>query len=482
MAKKSEDQRPAGRLLIVDDEPNVARVLATALKRDGWQVTTVDGGAAALNVLADGDVDVVVTDLSMPEMTGMELLAQMRKRGLQTPVLVVTAYGTISSAVEAMKLGAFDYLCKPFDFDTVKAAVSRALLQQQLRQENVYLRQELKDRYQCGNMIGSGEWMMNTARIIEKAARSRANVLVQGESGTGKELVARALHFSGPRSNQRFVAVSCAALPRDLLESELFGHEKGAFTGANWQRMGRFELADQGTLFLDEIGDVNLATQTKLLRVLQEREFERVGGTKPVKVNVRIISATNQNLPELIEKGKFREDLYYRLRVIEIGLPPLRERRHDIPLLAKHFLSQFAKRDKRKLKEISEDAIAALECYPWPGNIRELENAIECAAVMADPEVTLLTSDLLPATITGGRAERRAGRHLLPGGGDAGWTFAAAVAEHERRLLLEALEAADWNVTRAAKALGMTFRSLRYNIKKYGLLRPAKEDPVKKAA
>ena len=480
MAKKAKSDKPAGRLLIVDDEPNVARVLATTFKREGWQVTTCDSAADALNVLADGDVDVTITDLSMPEMTGIELLEAMRKRGMDLPVLVVTAYGTISSAVEAIKLGAFDYLCKPFDLDAVKAAVNRAHQQRRLQQENVYLRQELKERYQCGNMLGSGEWMLELSRMIEKAARSRATVLLLGESGTGKELAARALHFSSPRSNHRFVAVSCAALPSELLESELFGHEKGAFTGANWQRMGRFELADGGTLFLDEIGDISLATQTKLLRVLQEREFERVGGSKPVKVDVRIIAATNQDLPTLMEQGKFREDLYYRLRVIEIILPPLRERKQDVPLLAKHFLAKYTKRDRRKLQNLSEEAVAVLEAHDWPGNIRELENAIEYGVVMAEPDTEMLTTDLLPPNLVDAKQlddSNQAPDQALSGES----SFNQAVAGFEQKLLLSALVEHNWNLTRAAEAIGMTFRSMRYNVKKYGLTRQEPEE-VKKAA
>ena len=480
MAKKAKSDKPAGRLLIVDDEPNVARVLATTFKREGWQVTTCDSAADALNVLADGDVDVTITDLSMPEMTGIELLEAMRKRGMDLPVLVVTAYGTISSAVEAIKLGAFDYLCKPFDLDAVKAAVNRAHQQRRLQQENVYLRQELKERYQCGNMLGSGKWMLELSRMIEKAARSRATVLLLGESGTGKELAARALHFSSPRSNHRFVAVSCAALPSELLESELFGHEKGAFTGANWQRMGRFELADGGTLFLDEIGDISLATQTKLLRVLQEREFERVGGTKPVKVDVRIIAATNQDLPTLMEQGKFREDLYYRLRVIEIILPPLRERKQDVPLLAKHFLAKYTKRDRRKLQNLSEEAVAVLEAHDWPGNIRELENAIEYGVVMAEPDTEMLTTDLLPPNLVD--AKQLDDSNQTPDQSLSGESsFNQAVAGFEQKLLLSALVEHNWNLTRAAEAIGMTFRSMRYNVKKYGLTRQDPEE-VKKAA
>jgi transcriptional regulator with PAS, ATPase and Fis domain len=293
--------------------------------------------------------------------------------------------------------------------------------------------------------------MQEVYRLIEKAASSRANVLVLGESGTGKELVARALHFNSPRSAKRFVAVSCAALPQELLESELFGHEKGSFTGANWQRAGRFELADGGTLFLDEIGDITLATQTKLLRVLQEREFERVGGSKPVKVDVRLVAATNRDLPELIRKGTFREDLYYRLRVIEIPLPPLRDRREDVPLLVRHFIKEFATQNKKKIENVSEETMALLMRHDWPGNIRELENAIEHAVVMAEDDASLLTTDLLPFNIREGLPGPRG--TLLPAEAP---TIGSSHerCETDRKRVLEALEAHDWDVSKVVEALG----------------------------
>ncbi|HTE20884.1 MAG TPA: sigma-54 dependent transcriptional regulator, partial [Armatimonadota bacterium] len=282
MSQEPSATPKSGRLLVVDDEPNIARVISTFFTREGWQVQTFHNPVQALEAMGESDVDVVVSDLNMPEMTGTQLLTSMRERGHTAPLLVVTAYGTIDSAVDALKLGSFDYLCKPFELDKVRLAVQRAYLHRQLQKENEHLRQELKAVYQFGNLIGSSQKMREVYALIEKAARSHATVLLLGESGTGKELVARALHYNSLRANKRFVGVSCAALPSELLESELFGHEKGAFTGANWQRIGRFELADGGTLFLDEIGDISLNVQTKLLRVLQEREVDRVGGSKPV--------------------------------------------------------------------------------------------------------------------------------------------------------------------------------------------------------
>ena len=476
-----ETAKPAGSLFVVDDEPNIRRVLSTLFSREGWNVLDFENPVEALNALPDYDPDVVITDLSMPEITGMELLQRIRERGSQVPVLMITAHGTIATAVEAMKLGAYDYLCKPFDLEQVKLAVGRALNQSKLQQENAYLRQELNQRYQFGQIIGCSLRMQRVYEMIEKAARSRANVLVLGESGTGKELVARALHFNSPRANKKFVAVSCAALPSELLESELFGHEKGAFTGANWQRAGRFELADGGTLFLDEIGDISLATQTKLLRVIQEREFERVGGSKAVKVDVRIISATHRNLQDRIAEDEFREDLYYRLRVLTIELPALRERAEDIPYLVKHFIQRFAERDKLSVENVSEEAMALMQEYHWPGNIRELENAVEHAMVLADDGAKLITSDLLPAHVRDG-----AGPSFPDGGPDRPGGARAkalpdALAEVERELLMDALRDTDWNLTRAAEALGITFRSMRYNVKKYNLSR-ADDGRQKRAA
>src|SRR5438876_2319318 len=393
----------SNRLFIVDDEPGICRVLSTFFTKVGWEVVTFNSPTEALKAVPGSDLDVLITDLQMPEMTGVQLLQALREGGHQMPVLVITAHGTIASAVEAMRLGAFDYLTKPFDMEAVKLAVKRALNHGQLQRENAYLREELQARYQFHNLIGMSAKMQEVYRLIEKAARSKASVLILGESGTGKELVARALHFNSPRAKARFVAVSCAALPSELLESELFGHEKGAFTGALWQKQGRFELADKGTLLLDEIGDIAHATQLKLLRVLQEREFERVGGTKPMSVDVRVIAATNRDLPEAIAKGDFREDLYYRLKVIEITLPSLRERPEDIPVLVKHFIAKYASENGKKVEDASAESMALLQAYPWPGNIRELENAMEHALVMAEDDATLLTTELLPQNIRHGK-------------------------------------------------------------------------------
>jgi DNA-binding NtrC family response regulator len=516
----------AKRLFIVDDEPSICRVLSTLFQREGWDVAVFNRPDEALVALGESDVDVLITDLKMPEMTGMELLQAIRERGKELPVLMITGHGTIELAVEAIKLGAFDFICKPFDMEAVKIAVERAAAQSRLQQENAYLRQQLEARYEFGNLIGCSPRVQEVYRLIEKAANSRANVLVLGESGTGKELVARALHFNSPRRAKRFVAVSCAALPKDLLESELFGHEKGSFTGANWQRAGRFELADGGTLFLDEIGDITGQTQTKLLRVLQEKEFERVGGTKPIKVDIRLIAATNRDLPAAIAKGDFREDLYYRLRVVEIVLPPLRERIEDIPLLVRHFIQKYAALDGKRVDNVSEEALGYLVNYGWPGNIRELENAVEHAIVMADADASLLTSDLLPMNIrdaaprgipvpglpagTGGESVAMDREPATPGreprseapffsvAGESATESKLPAAEGTQRepaaksasggsspmpqfldsddgreRVQAALDAHAWNLAATAESLGMTLPLLRAHVKKFGLTREA---------
>jgi DNA-binding NtrC family response regulator len=444
----------SSRLFIVDDEPNVCRVLATLFQREGWDVLTFNRPEEALNAQAENDVDVLITDLKMPGMTGIEFLQALRERGCSVPVVMITGHGTIASAVEAIKLGAFDYICKPFDMEAVKISVERAAAQSRLQEENAYLRQELQSRYQFGNLIGCSPRVQEVYRLIEKAAGSRANVLVLGESGTGKELVARALHFNSPRSQKRFVAVSCAALPQDLLESELFGHEKGSFTGASWQRAGRFELADSGTLFLDEIGDITAQTQTKLLRVLQEKEFERVGESRTIRVDTRVVAATNQLLTDEIDAGRFRDDLYYRLNVWPIYLPPLRERREDIPGLVEHFLTTRPVGPSRC--HAHPDALEALGRYDWPGNVRELANVLERAQILADDR--RITPADLPEDVAGS----------APPPSENG-SDPRRLSEVERRHVRRVLRQANGNKVHAARALGISRRALYRLIAKHRL-------------
>ena len=387
-------------ILIVDDEANIRRVLDAVFTKDGYRVLTAENGRKALDIIStEPNLDVLLCDLIMPDLNGIEVLKSAREINPFLSVVMITAHGTIKTAVDAMRFGAFDYITKPFDMDEIKLIVKNALERRRLLAENTELKQELRSRYKFDEIVGTSGKMQDVYKIIERVANSNATVLIRGESGTGKELVARAIHFNSPRNAKPFVAVSCAALPETLLESELFGHEKGAFTGAAGQKAGRFELANQGTLFLDEIADVSLAMQVKLLRVLQERKFERVGGTKTLTMDVRLIAATNRNLEEDVAAGGFREDLYYRLQVIQVFLPPLRDRKEDIPPLVEHFVEKFNKQNGRTIKFVSPECMDLLMKYNWPGNIREVENAIERGVVLADPTSEYITPDLLPAAV-----------------------------------------------------------------------------------
>jgi len=387
-------------LLIVDDEPNIRRVLTAVFEKAGYRVLTAENGRKALDVVSsEPDVNVMICDLIMPDLNGVEVLKSAKEINPQLSVVMITAHGTIKTAVDAMKLGAFDYITKPFDMDEIKLVVKNAAERSELLEENIHLKQELKSRYSFEGIIGSSSKMQEVFKIVERVANSNATVLIRGESGTGKELIARAIHYNSPRAARPFIAVSCAALPETLLESELFGYEKGAFTGAVGQKAGRFELAHQGTLFLDEVPEISPPVQVKLLRVLQEREFERVGGTKTIKVDVRLIAATNRDLEQLVAEGHFRPDLYYRLQVIQVFLPPLRERTEDIPLLVQHFIEKYNKENGKFVKGVTDETMELLMKYRWPGNVRELENVIERGVVLADANEDLITPDLLPSML-----------------------------------------------------------------------------------
>ena len=386
-------------ILVADDEPNIRRVFEAMFVKEGHTVLTAENGKRAVDLASTHTIDMLISDLIMPDMSGVEVLQKVKQLHPQCAAIIVTAYGTIKSAVEAMKYGAFNYLQKPFDMEEVRLLVRKGLEHRAQLAENQELKQQLQTSVKLDSLDCVSDKMTEVYRIVERAADSRATVLIRGESGTGKELIARAPHYNSPRSAKPFIPVSCAALPETLLESELFGHEKNAFTGAVAAKPGRFELANQGTLFLDEIGDIPPTVQIKMLRVLQEWEFERIGGTKTVKVDVRLIAATNKDLEKAVAEEKFRNDLYYRLNIVTIYIPALRERSDDIPTLAEHFLAKFNKQNNRKITHVLPETWAMLQAYAWPGNVRELENAIERAVVLSDRAADTLTPDLLPKTI-----------------------------------------------------------------------------------
>jgi DNA-binding NtrC family response regulator len=397
-AKGTEANRT---LLIADDEANIRRVLEAIFKKDGYNVLVAENGLHALELAGKNKIDVLITDLIMPDMNGVELLQKIKERHPQLIAVMITAYATIKTCVDAMRYGAADYITKPFDMNEIRAVVKRAVAKAGEAEETATGSASAPRKRAASSFMTNAESpaMRETLDMVARVAPSRSTVLVRGESGTGKELVARALHQHSDRADGPFIAVSCAALSETLLESELFGHEKNAFTGAVNEKKGRFELAHGGTLFLDEIGDIPAPVQIKLLRVLQQREFERVGGTKTIKVDVRLVAATNADLELLIKESKFREDLYYRLQVIQITLPPLRERTEDIPLLVKEFLKRFNEENGRNIAGVDPDAMSALETYYWPGNVRELENVVERCVVMSSPDATSISFDLLPSII-----------------------------------------------------------------------------------
>ncbi len=453
-----------GKILIVDDEANARSALSEILRDEGYETETAADGFKALGKLGAFAPDLVLTDLKMPGLDGIGLLDEVRAASPTTVVVVMTAFGTIDSAVDAIKKGAENYLTKPLDPTTILAVVDRAMEKARLRAETAVLRERLRERNAFEHIVGENPAMRELLRTVEQVAPSRSSVLIVGESGTGKELIAAALHRHSPRSAMPFVRLHCAALAESLLESELFGHERGAFTGAIGRREGRFKQADGGTLFLDEVSEIPPATQVKLLRFLQEREFERVGGNETLKVDVRVLAATNMDLRERVKKGLFREDLFYRLNVITLQIPPLRDRRSDIPLLAHFFLKRYSHENGKSLKGFTDEAHERLLNYPWPGNVRELEHAIERAVVLARGE--LLGADQLPAAL-GGKVPASEGGNVrvqIPG---------TTIAEIERVAILETLKAVGGSTSKAAKILGISPRKIQYKLHEYG--RPAVE-------
>jgi nitrogen regulation protein NR(I) len=459
-------------VLIVDDELNIRRVLAALLRREGHEVSTAGDGEQALAVLQRAPVHVVVTDLVMPRMGGMDLLKRVSVEFPDIPVIVITAHGSVDSAVQALKAGAFDYITKPFEQEELKKVIAKAARAHDLERQNVHGGTADGER---PPFVGESSAMKAVFDVVAKVADSPSTVLITGESGTGKELVSQALHRGSSRRDKPLIKVNCAAIPKDLVESELFGYEKGAFTGAVGSKPGRFELADGGTLFLDEIGEVPLEMQVKLLRALQESEFERVGGIKTIRVDVRLITATNRDLKALIADGKFREDLFYRLNVVPIALPPLRDRKEDISLLVNHFIEKYNRRLSKKVERIEDEALQLLMGYSWPGNIRELENLMERSVLFAEGRVILANSlpDALRERAQAPQVPLAAvgplGAIAAPSGASMKEIVRQAQAELERELITRALEETGDNVTRAAKRLQISRKSLQVKMKDLGL-------------
>jgi DNA-binding NtrC family response regulator len=444
------------KLLIVDDEKHIREGLEKALALDGYEVELASDGREALDLIEEGDIDLVITDLKMPQISGEELLKESLDRIPYLPVIILTGHGTIENAVEAMRNGAYDYITKPLNIDKLSLIVKRALENSSLKRQNRELLKQLKKKYSFESIIGKSAPMQKVFETIELVAPSRANVLIYGESGTGKEMIADAIHHNSPRREKPYIKVHCAALPETLLESELFGHEKGAFTGAIARKRGRFELANQGTIFLDEIGEISLQMQVKLLRVIQQREFERVGGEDPIKVDVRIISATNKNLKEETEAGNFREDLYYRLDVVSILVPPLRERKDDIPLMTHKFIEEFARENEKKVEGITNGALQALVSFRWPGNVRELRNVIESVVVLTKNKI--ITEQDIPPYITA--KDEQSSLRLQAG---------ISLPDAEKELILFTLENSGGNKTKTAETLKIGRKTLHRKLAEYGI-------------
>ena len=447
-------------ILVVDDEINVIESFKRLLE-DDYKVLTATNGEEALEKIEKENLDIVLLDIRMPEMDGIEVLRRIREMSENVDVIVVTAVSTMRTAIEAMKLGAYDYITKPFEVDEVIVSINKALEKRCLAREVSYLRSEVAKSVKFGNIIGTSEKMRQVYEIVSEMTKNDPTVLIHGESGTGKELFARAIHFNGLRKDKPFVAVDCASIPENLLESELFGHEKGAFTDATSQKLGRFELANQGTLFLDEIGNLKPDMQGKILRVLQEREIQRVGGVKTIKIDVRIISATNVDLKKAIKEEKFREDLYYRLNVVPIELPSLRERKEDIPLLARYFLEIFSREFGKKIKDITPEAMEFLMNYRWPGNVRELRNVIERLVALAKEEVISHKGLPLDILLTVKTEENNIG--------EEGMLLKGAREQFEKQFILGVLEKANWNQTEAAEILGIHRNTLMLKMQNLGI-------------
>ncbi|MCQ2444289.1 MAG: sigma-54 dependent transcriptional regulator [Mailhella sp.] len=450
-------------ILVVDDEKNYLMVIEAMLKDAGYEVTAINDPELALHFLNESEVDVVITDMKMPKISGKELLQAVKKATPEIPVLIMTAFGSIESAVEAMRYGAFDYITKPFANDELLLSVHNAVELSKAHRQYRLLQENLENRYSTHQIIGRSKAIRDTLAIVDRVAASRSTVLITGESGTGKELVARAIHFTSSRKEGPFISVNCMAFNSGVLESELFGHEKGSFTGAVATRRGRFEQADQGTLFLDEIGELSMDLQVKLLRVLQERTFERVGGTDPVSVDIRVVAATHRDLAAMVEAGTFREDLYYRLNVVQIPIPPLRERREDIPLLIAHFSQKIAEDNAIPAKSFTAEAQNYLTGYEWPGNIRQLQNVLERCLVMVTSNIIDVVD--LPPEIRGEESQFKSAVDLLP----VELNLADTLDKIEAALIKRALARADFVQAHAAELLGISRSLMQYKLKKYNI-------------
>jgi two-component system, NtrC family, response regulator AtoC len=448
-------------ILVVEDEPKMLRLLELNLSGEGYSVQSATDAESALKLLRQEKIDLVLTDLRLPGMDGLEFLQAVKRANAHLPVIMMTAYGTVETAVEAMKAGASDYVLKPFSIEEIKLLVRKELDIHRLREENISLREAVGKRYEFRNIVARGPKMQEVLATVERVAPTNSTVLLGGESGVGKDLIARAIHQHSRRASGPFVKINCTAIPENLLESELFGYEKGAFTGAVTSKPGKFELADKGTIFLDEIGDVPPAIQVKLLRVLQEREFERLGGTKTLKVDVRVVAATNQDLRAALEQGTFREDLYYRLNVVPISLPPLREHKEDIPYLVDHFLERFARESGKPIQGVTPAALKLLMDFHWPGNVRELENILE-RAVALSTGTTIDAADIRLDLSPSKPGREAAGSLPFPPEG-------MTLEQFEDDIIKEAVRRANGNKSQAARLLGLSRNALRYRLSKMGL-------------
>jgi two-component system response regulator PilR (NtrC family) len=454
------------RVLVVDDEESIREFLEIMLKKEGYEVTCAEDGHKALDLLKKKSVDLIISDLQMPNITGIELLQKVKDQYPDMLFMMITAFGTTETAVEAMKLGAYDYITKPFKIDEVRINIANALRSQNLEVENRTLKKELKTEYSFQNLVGNSDTMHRIYELIKRVSQTPTNVLITGESGTGKEMVAKAIHYNGPLKDKPFITVNCGAIPESLMESEMFGHKKGSFTGAIADKSGLFEVADGGTLFLDEVGELPLTIQVKLLRAIQERVIRRVGGTDDTKIEVRIIAATNRVLEDMVATGEFRQDLFYRLNVINIRTPSLRERKDDIAALAVHFLQKYNHRLNKNIGGISEEAMIALQKYDYPGNVRELENVIERTVALEGGSMILPES--LPPFVNTPQGRKLASSHEIEITED-GVELDKIMGQIEKELLVKAIHASGGVKKRAAKLLNITFRSMRYRVEKYNL-------------